>query len=88
MSQLLQVQMRRDTAAQWITDDIILLAGEVGIETDTDFHKIGDGVTAWSALHYYHGPPWIEAIDGGSPSSTYPGEPTDPFYGVMGSAPP
>lgn len=88
MSQLLQIQVRRDLAADWVTDNIILLDGEVGYETDTNFHKIGDGATAWNDLDYYHGPPWIEAIDGGSPSSTYPGEPTNPFYGIMGSAPP
>lgn len=32
--------------------DVILLKGEIGIETDTGLFKIGDGATTWSALNY------------------------------------
>ena len=32
--------------------DVVLLKGEIGIETDTGLFKIGDGATAWSALNY------------------------------------
>lgn len=32
--------------------DVILLKGEIGIETDTRFFKIGDGATKWSSLPY------------------------------------
>lgn len=84
---LIQLTMRRDLAATWTSVNPVLGNGEKGLEIDTTWMKIGDGVTAWTALPYWHGPPWIEAIDGGSPSSTYPGEPTDPFYGIMGSFP-
>lgn len=88
MAQILQLQMRRDLAADWTTNDPVLTSGEIGYETDTGWHKIGDGATAWTALGYYHGPPWIQGLDGGGPASTYPGEPTSPFFGVMGTVPP
>jgi len=47
-----QIQIRRGTAAQWTTADTVLAVGELGLETDTLAYKIGDGVTAWSALGY------------------------------------
>lgn len=47
-----QFQFRRDTAANWTSNNPTLLAGEMGIETDTHLFKIGDGVTAWASLGY------------------------------------
>jgi len=46
------IQIRKDTAANWTSNDPTLLSGELGLETDTRRHKTGDGVTAWSALSY------------------------------------
>jgi hypothetical protein len=50
----IQLQFRRGTALQWSTADPnpILAAGEMGIETDTDRFKIGDGTTIWNSLPY------------------------------------
>jgi len=48
-------QQRRDTAANWTSEDPTLLAGEIGYETDTGYIKIGDGSTAWTSLAYIHG---------------------------------
>jgi len=48
-----RLAVRRDTAANWTSADPILAQGEFGYETDTLLLKIGDGVTAWSALGYY-----------------------------------
>lgn len=45
-------QFRRGTAASATTANITLLAGELGIESDTHQFKIGDGVTAWNSLAY------------------------------------
>ena len=45
--------LRRDTAANWTSANPVLNQGEPGFETDTDKLKIGDGVTAWSALPYF-----------------------------------
>lgn len=47
-----QMQQRRDTAANWTSADPTLLSGEIGWETDTNKIKIGDGTTAWSSLSY------------------------------------
>ena len=47
-----QIQLRRDTAANWTTANPTLAAGELGLETDTAKYKIGNGSTAWSSLSY------------------------------------
>lgn len=47
-----QIQLRRDTAADWTSNNPTLAAGEVGWESDTGLLKIGDGSTAWTSLDY------------------------------------
>ena len=47
-----QIQFRNDTAANWTSANPTLAAGEMGVETDTDKFKIGDGATAWTSLGY------------------------------------
>jgi len=47
-----QIQVRRGTAAQWISANPILAAGEPGVETDTHKGKYGDGTTHWNSLGY------------------------------------
>lgn len=46
------LQPRGGTAAQWTAANPVLAAREQGIETDTGYQKVGDGVTAWTALPY------------------------------------
>ena len=48
----IQIQLRRDTASNWVSNDPILAEGEVGVETDTFKFKIGDGSTSWNDLSY------------------------------------
>jgi len=50
-------KQRRDTAANWTAANPTLLAGEIGIESDTGKIKIGDGSTVWASLGYE---PWSE----------------------------
>jgi hypothetical protein len=52
MPRVNQIQLRRDTAANWTSVNPILAAGEVGFETDTKLNKVGDGTTAWATLGY------------------------------------
>ena len=52
MTIIRRIQKRRDTAANWIAANPVLLAGEVGRETDTRKEKTGDGVSAWNSLNY------------------------------------
>lgn len=40
------------TAAAWTSANPTLLAGQIGIESDTKRWKIGDGATAWTSLEY------------------------------------
>jgi hypothetical protein len=47
-----QYQFRRDTAANWTSANPILLAGELGYETDTSKFKLGTGNTPWNSLAY------------------------------------
>ena len=47
-----RVQLRRGTEQQWYDANPVLAAGEVGIETDTNTFKFGDGATAWRVLDY------------------------------------
>lgn len=47
-----QLKCRHDTAANWTAKNPVLLDGELGVETDTTFFKIGDGATAWTSLKY------------------------------------
>lgn len=46
------IQIRRDTAANWTSANPTLAQGELGVETDTDKIKVGDGSTAWTSLSY------------------------------------
>ncbi len=47
-----RLQLRRGTAQQWEDADPTLAAGEIGIETDTNTFKFGDGNTPWTQLSY------------------------------------
>lgn len=46
------VTLSSATAAAWTTSDPVLPVGYPGYESDTKKMKIGDGVSAWSALGY------------------------------------
>ena len=48
----IQIQLRRGTASQWTSGNPILATGELGIETDTQKIKAGDGTTSWTSLGY------------------------------------
>lgn len=47
-----QIQLRRDTAAEWTSQNPTLAEGEPGLEIDTGKVKYGDGLTAWTSLPY------------------------------------
>ena len=57
-----KMAQRRDTAANWTSANPTLLAGEIGIESDTNKIKLGTGSASWTALGYT---PWSQV-------STYP----------------
>lgn len=47
-----QIQLRRDTAANWTAANPVLAQGEPGYETDTGKLKVGNGSSAWNSLSY------------------------------------
>jgi len=51
------IQFKRGTSAQWVAINPILAVGELGLETDSQRFKIGNGVTPWNALGYSTGVP-------------------------------
>ena len=58
------IQLKRGTAAKWIQTNPILALGELGLETDTQKFKVGNGVTPWSALRYASGVPGPQGPQG------------------------
>lgn len=50
-----KIQLRRDTAANWTTNNPTPASGEPCFETDTGKLKIGDGTTAYNDLAYQGG---------------------------------
>jgi hypothetical protein len=55
----IRIQLRKDTASNWTTNNPLLYPGEMGIETDTGKFKIGPAVnaptvgTAWNSISSY-----------------------------------
>ena len=55
----IRIQLRRDSASNWSTNNPLLYPGEMGIETDTGKFKIGPAVnaptvgTAWNSIASY-----------------------------------
>ena len=47
------IQLRGGTASAWTTANPTLAQKEMGIETDTNKIKLGDGATAWTSLGYF-----------------------------------
>ena len=50
-----KIKLKRDTAENWTSNNPTLAAGEMGIETDTNKFKFGDGSTTWTSLSYSSG---------------------------------
>lgn len=48
-----RMQQRLGTATRWTEINPILASGEMGVETDTNKFKLGDGETTWSNLPYH-----------------------------------
>src|SRR5690606_31775803 len=66
-----QIQQRRDTAANWASVNPVLAEGEVGWELDTGKAKLGNGVDDWTALPYAVEPGGGGILDAPSDGTTY-----------------
>ena len=52
----IRVQHKRMTASEWANSSLILLDGEIGVESDTGRIKVGNGHDLYSDLLYLAGP--------------------------------
>lgn len=69
-----QIQLRRDTSANWILNNPTLAEGEIGVVTDTGAYKLGNGVLAWNDLPYRELSPAADVITfANQPDPTPPG---------------
>lgn len=60
-------QPARKTLAEWQSENLVLRDGEFGVVSDgteTEWLKVGDGVTAWNSLPYKKGPKGEQGIQG------------------------
>lgn len=51
-----RVQHKRMSASDWASSTLVLLDGELGVESDTGKVKVGNGRDRFSALQYLTGP--------------------------------
>jgi hypothetical protein len=78
---------RRDTAANWQSNNPTLKNGELGFETDTGAYKFGDGATAWNSLGYQLAPrrsasTTVTVAAGGTNTGTLVLDTSDVVYSV------
>jgi len=52
MTDYTRIKSRYDAKADWTSANPTLLAGEIGIESDTGNVKVGTGSTVWNSLNY------------------------------------
>ena len=69
-----QIQLRRDTAANWTSANPTLAQGEFGIESNTLKAKLGNGTTAWNSLAYFGTVSTLDAIGDVTISSAATGQ--------------
>lgn len=57
-----RIVLRNDTKDEWnkVKDTVVLLAGEIGVETDTGLFKIGNGTSTWGQLEYANDIPDVD----------------------------
>lgn len=48
-----RIQLRRDTDANWSSNNPVLAVGEIGFNTDNFDFKIGNGINNWNNLSYF-----------------------------------
>ena len=76
-----RIQLRRDSALGWSTNNPILASGEIGIELSPTpaqivLFKLGDGITAWNSLPYQN-----EAFSGATlGANTFTGQQYAPSF--------
>lgn len=55
-------RFQRGSSARWTELNLVLGAGEPGVEVDTGLFKIGNGHSTWNELEYFLTEPYITGI--------------------------
>jgi hypothetical protein len=50
-----KILFRRDTSTNWASSNPVLAGGEIGLETNTNKIKLGNGSSQWNVLPYFYG---------------------------------
>lgn len=66
MSDPVKILLRRDTAANWGSENPILASGEIGIDLTSGRFKIGDNATAWNSLPWGAATPDASTLTSGT----------------------
>ena len=75
-----RIQLRRDTSANWQSNNPVLSSGEVAISTDLNKIKVGNGIATWTSLSY------IDSDKAPLNSPTFTGTVTVPILDITASA--
>jgi len=76
--------MRQHPKAYWIAQNIVLDQGEMGLETETNLVKIGDGSTAWNSLGWSNGDDFALFM---VPGTISPADATTYYFGQSSNVP-
>lgn len=58
----IRVQHKRMTASDWANSPLVLLDGELGVESDTGKVKVGNGRDRFASLQYLTGPKGADGV--------------------------
>ena len=59
-----RIFLRRDTAANWSSENPVLSEGEPGFDTTNQILKVGNGTTPWNSLAQFQGPQGVAGPTG------------------------
>lgn len=60
-----KIQIRRGSATHWTAINPLLMEGEMGVEVDTGYWKMGNGIDDWNDLSYIGGDAYTIAVSKG-----------------------
>lgn len=63
-----RIQLRRDTTANWETNNPVLAIGEIGYDLTAGSFKVGDGSSQWNSLPYFF--QFADAMEAAAGTST------------------
>ena len=65
-----RIFLRRDTAANWSSENPVLSEGEPGFDTTNEILKVGNGTTPWNSLSQFQEPQGVSSDSYSEPTFT------------------